>query len=185
MTIIEAIPNVSEGRRQNVIDRLVDAVRDVPRSRLLDYSADRSHNRTVFTLVGDADGLTNALLRLYDVATREIDLRVQRGEHPRIGAVDVVPFVALQDASTDDCVSLARALGQTVAAQFAIPSTCTQTPRLDPSVRPWRIFGAVSSRGWRAGCTKRRGTRISVRTPPILRQESQRSAPEDHSSLST
>ena len=121
MTIIEAIPNVSEGRRQNVIDRLVDAVRDVPRSRLLDYSADRSHNRTVFTLVGDADGLTNALLRLYDVATREIDLRVQRGEHPRIGAVDVVPFVALQDASTDDCVSLARALGQTVAAQFAIP----------------------------------------------------------------
>ena len=121
MTIIEAIPNVSEGRRQKVVDRLVDAVRDVPGSRLLDYSADPSHNRTVMTLVGDADGLTTALLRLYDVATQQIDLGTHRGEHPRIGAVDVVPFVALQETSTDDCVSLARALGQTVAAQFAVP----------------------------------------------------------------
>ena len=121
MTIIEAVPNVSEGRRQHVVDKLVDAVRDVPGSRLLDYSADPSHNRTVFTLVGNTDGLTNALLRLYDVATREIDLRAHRGEHPRVGAVDVVPFVALQDASTDDCVSLARALGQAVAARFAVP----------------------------------------------------------------
>ena len=121
MTIIEAVPNVSEGRRQNVIAALVDSVQKVPGSRLLDHSSDPAHNRTVLTLVGDAASLTTALLRLFEVATDTIDLRTHRGEHPRVGAVDVVPFIPLQDASTDDCVTLATMLGKTVAERFEIP----------------------------------------------------------------
>ena len=121
MTIIETVPNLSEGRREDVIAAFVDTVREVPGSRLLDYSSDPAHNRTVITLVGDAAGLTAALLRLYEVATDAIDLRTHRGEHPRIGAVDVVPFIPLQDASTDDCVTVAKMLGKTVAERFEIP----------------------------------------------------------------
>ena len=121
MTLIEAVPNVSEGRRRDVVEKLVDAVRESPGNRLLDCSADPSHNRTVLTIVGDTQGLTAALLHLYEAATRFIDLRKHSGEHPRIGAVDVVPFVPLQDASTDDCVTLANTLGRTVADRFGIP----------------------------------------------------------------
>ena len=135
MPLIETVPNVSEGRRQDVVDTLVDAVRESPGSRLLDWSADPSHNRTVLTIVGDAPGLTAALLHLYEAATRLIDLRRHRGEHPRIGAVDVVPFVPLQDASTDDCVALARMLGRTVADRFGIPVFLYETAASRPERR--------------------------------------------------
>ena len=158
MTIIEAVPNVSEGRRQDVIAALVDAVREVPRSRLLDHSSDVAHNRTVITLVGDAAGLTAALVRLYEAATDAIDLRTHRGEHPRIGAVDVVPFIPLQDASTDDCVTLAKALGQTVAERFEIPvylygSAASRTERQAlENIRRGQLAGLtgrMSEESWR------------------------------------
>ncbi len=119
--LIEAVPNVSEGRRVEIVRRLAAAAGGAPGSRLLDWSSDASHNRTVLTLVGDGEGLLAALLALYEVATAAIDLRAQRGEHPRVGAVDVVPFVALDGASRGDCVALARTLGRTVAERFGIP----------------------------------------------------------------
>lgn len=119
--IIEAVPNVSEGRRPHVLRELADAVSDVPGVRLLDSSADPSHNRSVFTMVGDGDGLTEAILRLFTVAIRCIDLRTHRGAHPRIGAVDVVPFVPLADTEMHTCVDLARTAGARVANRFGIP----------------------------------------------------------------
>ena len=119
--LIEAVPNVSEGRRRRVVERLVQAAGGAAGSRLLDWSSDPSHNRTVLTVVGDRAGLLAALLALYEVATAAIDLRTHRGEHPRVGAVDVVPFVALDGVSTGDCVALARELGHTVAERFGIP----------------------------------------------------------------
>ncbi len=121
MALIEAVPNVSEGRRMDIISKLVDAVSQTPGSQLLDHSSDPDHNRTVLTLVGDAVGLREALLALYRVAIETIDVTAHRGVHPRIGAVDVVPFVPLREATLDDCISLARALGREVADQFRLP----------------------------------------------------------------
>ena len=121
MTIIEAVPNVSEGRRPEIINSIVDSVSAVENTRLLDHTSDPSHNRTVLTLVGNAKGLFHAMVRLYEAAIQTIDLRNHDGEHPRIGAVDVVPFIPLQQASPSDCIALARQLGETVAKRFRIP----------------------------------------------------------------
>jgi glutamate formiminotransferase / 5-formyltetrahydrofolate cyclo-ligase len=121
MAIIESIPNVSEGRRADVIERLVRAVRDTPGARLLDYSSDASHNRSVITLVGGLDAVKSAILSLFDAAVATIDLRIHSGEHPRVGAVDVVPFVPIEGVSMAECVSLAREVGAAVAEKFQIP----------------------------------------------------------------
>ena len=121
MAVIECVPNVSEGRRGDVVERLAAAVRDVDGARLLDYSSDRSHNRSVFTLAGDAAPLKTAVLALFAEAVRAIDLRAHRGEHPRLGAVDVVPFVPIEGVTMEDCVRLANDVAAEVAARFGIP----------------------------------------------------------------
>lgn len=121
VTLIEAVPNVSEGRRTPVIQALASAVRGQPGVTLLDVSSDVAHNRTVFTLVGPPNGLHSALLSLYAVAIEAIDLRSHTGEHPRIGAVDVVPLVPLAVADMGVCVSTATALAAAVAARFDMP----------------------------------------------------------------
>jgi glutamate formiminotransferase len=121
MPIIESVPNVSEGRRRDVVERLADAIRSSPGVRLLDYSSDASHNRSVFTLAGDAAALKAATLALFAEATRAIDLREHRGEHPRVGAVDVIPFVPIEGATMADCVALAREVGAAVAERFGVP----------------------------------------------------------------
>src|SRR5262249_23488208 len=119
--IIESIPNVSEGRRTDVIARLVDAVRGVSGVRLLDYSSDASHNRSVFTLVGDRAPLKTATLALAREAAASIDLRSHRGEHPRLGAVDVVPFVPIEGVTMADCVALAKDVAAAFASEIGIP----------------------------------------------------------------
>jgi glutamate formiminotransferase len=121
MPIIETIPNVSEGRRADVIERLVGAVRGSPGVRLLDSSSDASHNRSVLTFVGDADALRTAVLSLFEAAVATIDLRRHTGEHPRVGAVDVVPFVPIEGVTMGECVALAREVGAAVAEKFGIP----------------------------------------------------------------
>lgn len=121
MPLLESVPNVSEGRRPAVFDRLVAALSGHPGATLLDASRDPDHNRSVFTLVGDAGGLRSALLALYPVALGEIDLGRHHGVHPRIGAVDVVPFVALGDTPPAVAVTAARDLAREVAARFDLP----------------------------------------------------------------
>ena len=121
MPIIESIPNVSEGRRADVIERLADAIRRTPGARLLDHSSDASHNRSVFTLAGDAVALEAATLALFGAALDTIDLRQHSGEHPRLGAVDVVPFVPIEGATMADCVALAKKVGAAVADRFGVP----------------------------------------------------------------
>jgi glutamate formiminotransferase len=121
MAIIECIPNISEGRRPDVVGAIADAIRAVPGVRLLDYSSDASHNRSVFTLAGDAAPLEAAVLALFEQTLRHVDLRSHEGEHPRLGAVDVVPFVPIEGATMDDCVRLARKVGAEVAARFGVP----------------------------------------------------------------
>ncbi len=121
MPIIESIPNVSEGRRTEVIDQLAAALAGTPGVRLLDRSSDASHNRSVFTLAGDAPSLKAATLALFDIAVRTIDLRHHSGEHPRLGAVDVVPFVPIEGATMADCVALAKEIGAAVAERHGLP----------------------------------------------------------------
>jgi glutamate formiminotransferase len=119
--LIESIPNISEGRRLEAVERIVAAVRAAPGVRVLDHSSDGSHNRSVITLVGDRDAMKAATLALYQAAVESIDLRTHTGEHPRVGAVDVVPFVPIEGVTMAECVALAREVAAEVAARFDIP----------------------------------------------------------------
>jgi glutamate formiminotransferase len=133
MAIIECIPNVSEGRRRDVIDAIAAAIRAVPGVRLLDHSSDASHNRSVFTLVGDAAPLEAAVLALFERAVSTIDLRTHSGEHPRLGAVDVVPFVPIEGATMDDCVRLAKSVAAQVAQRFGVPVYLYEDASVNPA----------------------------------------------------
>jgi glutamate formiminotransferase / 5-formyltetrahydrofolate cyclo-ligase len=135
MALIESIPNLSEGRRTEVIERIADAIRSTPGVRLLDHSSDPSHNRSVYTLVGDVDGVKRATLALFEEAVAAIDLRTHRGEHPRLGAVDVVPFVPIDGITMAECVTLAREVGAAVAERFRIPVFLYEEASSDPARR--------------------------------------------------
>jgi glutamate formiminotransferase / 5-formyltetrahydrofolate cyclo-ligase len=119
--LIESVPNVSEGRRLDVVERLCAAVTSVGGVHLLDRTSDASHNRSVLTLAGEAADVSEALERLVARAIHEIDMEEHRGEHPRIGAVDVVPFVPLGETTLEECVELARAFGRRIAKRFDLP----------------------------------------------------------------
>lgn len=119
--LVESVPNVSEGRRPEVIDRLAQAITSVSGVFLLDRTSDASHNRSVFTLAGEHDAVSVALERLVEVAISEIDMEAHDGEHPRIGAVDVIPFIPLGDTTLDACVDLARDFGKRIALRFDLP----------------------------------------------------------------
>jgi len=121
MPVIECVPNVSEGRRMEVVNALLDAVRRTPSVRLLDYSSDTTHNRSVLTMAGDATSLKAAVVALFEAALPRIDLRQHTGEHPRLGAVDVVPFVPIADVTMDECVRLAKETAAEVADRFQVP----------------------------------------------------------------
>jgi glutamate formiminotransferase len=118
--LLESVPNFSEGRRTEVVDRLATAV-DGDGAVLLDRSSDRDHHRTVLTLAGPPQALERALLRLYEGALAAVDLRNHQGVHPRVGAVDVVPFVPLGDTPMEVARRTAERLAATVAERFELP----------------------------------------------------------------
>jgi glutamate formiminotransferase / 5-formyltetrahydrofolate cyclo-ligase len=121
MSLIECVPNLSEGRRRDVVDAIVTAVRATPGVRVLDAVSDPSHNRSVITMIGDQAAIKAAVLILFERAINAIDLRAHRGEHPRLGAVDVVPFIPIADITMAECVDLARETGSAVASRFGVP----------------------------------------------------------------
>ena len=121
MALIECVPNISEGRRASVVEMLAGEARAVPGVRMLNYSADPSHNRSVFTMAGDRAGLKAAVLAMAWCAVRTIDMRSHQGAHPRVGAVDVVPFIPLGDTSMSECVELAREVGRAIAERLNVP----------------------------------------------------------------
>lgn len=121
MAWLECVPNVSEGRDPRVLDRMTARLSAAAGVRLLDVHRDADHHRSVFTLVGDGPALTAAILALCAEALDSIDLRHHHGAHPRIGAVDVVPFVPIGRATMDDAVAAARATGRAIAERFDIP----------------------------------------------------------------
>jgi glutamate formiminotransferase len=119
--LVESVPNYSEGRRIEVVDRLAAAARGVDGAYLLDRTSDASHNRSVLTLAGEAGSIEAALEATIEVAIEAIDMERHEGEHPRIGGVDVVPFVPLGSTTLDECVDLARSFGARVADRFDLP----------------------------------------------------------------
>jgi glutamate formiminotransferase len=144
--LIECIPNISEGRNRGIIDGIVG---DLAASgcRVLDLHVDPDHHRSVVTFVGEEDGLFDGVLALAREATTRIDLRVHRGVHPRMGAVDVIPFVPLEDATTADCVRLARRVGRSIGEELEIPvflygaAAASEDRRDLPAVRKGQFEG--------------------------------------------
>jgi len=119
--LIESVPNYSEGRRLDVVDRLAAAVSGTDGVHLLDRTSDASHNRSVLTMAGEASAVERALEATIEVAIDAIDMERHTGEHPRIGAVDVIPFVPLGTTTLDACVVLARGFGLRIADRFGLP----------------------------------------------------------------
>lgn len=119
--LVQCVPNFSEGRDPAVIEAVVDAVRQTPGVRLADWSADPDHNRLVVTFVGPPDAVQAAALAAAAVAVERIDLRKHLGVHPRLGAIDVLPFVPLQGMTLAQCATLAQTAGGALAGRFALP----------------------------------------------------------------
>jgi glutamate formiminotransferase/formiminotetrahydrofolate cyclodeaminase len=119
--LVECVPNFSEGRNEAVLRELRQAIESVPSVRLLDVQSDRDHNRSVFTFVAPPEAALDAAMGAVRVAAARINLTEHRGEHPRMGAADVVPFIPIEGVTMDDCVALARRLGERIGAELEIP----------------------------------------------------------------
>ena len=119
--IVECIPNFSEGRNAEVIGALARIAGSVPGVMLLDYSSDASHNRSVFTLAGDPEGVAEAAFRLCKLAGESINMTKHSGEHPRMGATDVIPFVPIKEVTMQECVELSRWVAARIWRELGIP----------------------------------------------------------------
>ncbi len=145
--LIECIPNFSEGRRQDVIDQVAAAVRGVAGVRLLDVSPNRDHNRTVVTFVGEPEAVAEAAFASTQEAVRLIDMNKHKGEHPRMGAMDVVPFVPVAGVTMDDAVALANSVGKRIAGELEVPvylyaaAATTPTRKRLPDIRQGQYEG--------------------------------------------
>lgn len=161
MPLVECVPNFSEGRDLSIIAAIRDAIAAVDGAHVLDVSSDASHNRTVITFIAGLDAAVPAALAAMRVARDRIDLTTQSGEHPRIGATDVVPFIPLDGATMDDCVALARALGARAFDELGIPVYLYERAATTPT----RVNLADVRRG------QFEGLRDEVRTNPARRPD--------------
>jgi len=119
--IIQCVPNFSEGRRKDIIDDLISIGQSVPGVSLIDHHIDPCHNRTVLTLIGGPQGIKAVALALAKCAKNTIDLTAHKGEHPRMGAIDVLPLVPIKNITMEECIALSKELSQEVAATLDIP----------------------------------------------------------------
>ena len=139
--IVECVPNFSEGQRKEVVDAIVQAIASVPGVRLLDQEMDASHNRCVITFLGDRVSVAEGAMAGARKAVELIDMNRHHGEHPRVGALDVLPFVPVAGVSMEQCVELARAVGKRIADELGVPvylyeAAATRPERKDlPNVR--------------------------------------------------
>ncbi len=119
--VVECVPNFSEGRRKDVVDAIGSAIASVAGARILDVQMDADHNRSVITFVGDRRAVSEAAFRAASAAVERINMNAHRGEHPRVGALDVLPFVPIAGVTMEDCVALARAVGKRIADELHVP----------------------------------------------------------------
>ncbi len=118
--VVESVPNISEGRRREVVEAVVAAA-DGPDRKVIDFSMDADHNRAVITLVGTPAGVEEGILGLAGKTLELIDLRKHTGAHPRMGAVDVIPFIPVRGVEMEDCITLSRRVGEKIAQEFDLP----------------------------------------------------------------
>ena len=119
--IMETVPNFSEGRQTETIERIADCFRGKEGVKLLDYSADKDHNRSVFTVIGAPEPLKQAVIKAAGAAIELIDLRRHQGQHPRMGAVDVIPFIPIRNCTVDDADRVAKEVGQALGSEYGQP----------------------------------------------------------------
>jgi glutamate formiminotransferase len=119
--IVECVPNFSEGRRKEVVDAISNTIASVPGVRLLDAEMDPNHNRSVITFIGDRSAVAEGAFQGAKAAVARIDMNTHRGEHPRVGALDVLPFVPILGVTMEDCIVLARSVGKRIAEELQIP----------------------------------------------------------------
>ncbi|MCX6640215.1 MAG: glutamate formimidoyltransferase [bacterium] len=119
--IVECVPNFSEGRDSTIIERIADAVRKTANAKLLDVDPNQDYHRTVITFVGTPEGVLQAALNAFSAAAESIDMSVHKGEHPRMGAADVVPFIPVRGVSMDECIALSKKFGAEIAARYHLP----------------------------------------------------------------
>jgi glutamate formiminotransferase/formiminotetrahydrofolate cyclodeaminase len=156
MKLVECVPNFSEGRRKEIVEEIVNEIRSVEGTKLLDMEMDSDHNRSVVTFVGGPEACVEAAFLAVKKARDLIDLNVHRGEHPRMGATDVVPFVPLEDITVQECVGLAERLGERIANELGIPVFLYE----EAARRPERRNLATVRKG------QFEGLRETVRTDP-------------------
>lgn len=152
--LVECVPNFSEGRRREVVDSIVEAIASVPGAILLGAEMDADHNRSVLTFAGEPEPVMEAAFRAIAKASQLIDLNRHRGEHPRMGAADVVPFVPVEGLTLDDCAALACAVGERVGRELSIPVFLYESA----ATRPDRVSLADVRRGEFEGLRERIGT---------------------------
>jgi len=130
--IVECIPNFSEGKNQEVIDKIVGEINGVKGVKLLDVESDADHNRSVVTFIGEPEAVAEAAFLATKKASELIDLNKHRGEHPRIGATDVIPFVPISNVTMEECIGLARKVGKRIADELDIPVYMYEEAALRP-----------------------------------------------------
>ena len=134
MAIVQCVPNFSEGRDLEKIEKIVEPLRGVPGVKLLNYEGDKDYNRLVVTVIGEPEAVKNAVFKSIGVAKDVIDMNHHKGQHSRFGACDVCPFIPIKDMSMDDAVKLSNELGQMVGEEYEIPvflyeASATKTER--------------------------------------------------------
>jgi len=144
--IIECVPNISEGRRKEVVEEIIGNLKKLE-VKLLDYSSDEDHNRTVITFVGGSENVVNAAVQVARDAVRLIDLRSHKGVHPRMGAVDVIPFIPVKNVTMKDCIEISKRVGKIIGEELGVPvylyaeSATKEARRLLPEIRRGEFEG--------------------------------------------
>ena len=144
--IIECVPNISEGRRKEVVEEIIGNLKKLE-VKLLDYSSDEDHNRTVITFVGGSENVVNAAVQVARDAVRLIDLRSHKGAHPRMGAVDVIPFIPVKNVTMRDCIEISKRVGKIIGEELGLPvylyaeSATKEARRLLPEIRRGEFEG--------------------------------------------
>lgn len=119
--IVECVPNFSEGRNHDTIEKIAEAIRSTKDAKLLDVDPNVDYNRTVYTFVGSPEGVLQAALNAFEAAAQTIDMSTQKGEHPRMGAADVVPFIPVRGVTMEECVALSERFGAAIAKKHNLP----------------------------------------------------------------
>jgi glutamate formiminotransferase len=145
--IVQCVPNFSEGIKKDIIEKIVEPLKNKPGFKLVSYESDEDYNRTVVTLIGDPDDMIKPLVEFFEQALIHIDMNYQKGEHPRMGAVDVVPFIPINNISIDECIEVAKNISQQISDKLHVPiflyaQAATQENRISlPSIRKGEFEG--------------------------------------------